>query len=138
MVQWRRAGRWAQDRIGRRGAILLFLTVLDCSYGYAIIASKLPAQKAGILILPWAVWGWLWVATGLTCLVFAFRRNDVPGYNVATALKTAWALAYLWAGLKHLPLWWLSSVVWATFAAAVMVIAGWAEPGRPGRSEGGQ
>jgi hypothetical protein len=116
-------------RLGRRGAFLCFLAVLDFSYGYALLSLSVPALRASPdLLLPVHAWGWIWVAAGAVCLSGAPLRRDWPQYAVAVALKAAWAAVYadVWI-VQHSVNSWVSVVVWASFALTVLVVASWPE-----------
>lgn len=121
------------NRIGRRGAFLLFLAMLDFVYGYALLyptptALNSTAYQFLISILPLQVWGALWIAVGLLCLIYAFMKRDAVGYGAAVFLKILWAtiffLGWLFAGVER---GYLSSVIWGSFAAILILIASWPE-----------
>jgi hypothetical protein len=119
-------------RLGHRGAFLLFLAVLDFSYGYALLSTSIAALRASPdLLLPMHAWGWIWVAAGAVCVAGApFRRDRLP-FIVAATLKTAWAAVYadIWI-VQNGTSAWVSVVVWASFALTVLVVASWPEPVR--------
>lgn len=120
--------RRATARAGRRGAFLAFLAVLDAAYGYSLLATPVALRGHLGLLLPWAVWGGLWLAAAAVCASGVFAHRDRIQYAFAAAFKTAWAVlwAYLWLA-QHVPLGWVSVVVWLVFAGAVLVVAGWPE-----------
>jgi hypothetical protein len=123
-----RAG-WLARRLGRRGAFLCFLAVLDFSYGYALLSLSVPALRASPdLLLPVAVWGWIWIAAGAVCASGAPLRRDWPQFAAAATLKAAWAAVYadIWT-VQHRTDAWVSVVVWASFALTVLVVASWPE-----------
>lgn len=117
--------------VGRRGAFLLFLALLDVLYGYSIAVSPAPQEQAYSLILPARVWAVAWIAAGVVCAASAPARRDWPGYTAAAVIKMSWAA--LWARLwivGGFPRGWVSLVVWAAFAGVVVMVAGW--PEQPG------
>ena len=120
---------WVRHRIGRRGAFLAFLALLDGIYGYYLIypPATLPIQARTFPLLPASVWGWWWVGTGVICLAGAFMRSDRVAYGFAAMLKAAWGLrfAYLW--YLGVPLAWISMTVWLVFAFIILIISGWPE-----------
>jgi hypothetical protein len=122
----------AARRLGHRGAFLLFLTVLDFAYGYALLSASVTALRASPdLILPMHTWGWIWVAAGIVCASGAAVRYDWPQFIVAATLKAAWAAVYadIWIVQQSADAW-VSVVVWATFSLAVLDVASWPEPVR--------
>ena len=126
-------------RIGRRGAALLFFTLLDFVYCFGLLDAPRPlvpfyAWMNGVL--PLAVWALGWGAVGAVCLFYAFRAYDTPAFMAAVALKVAWGLLafFGWIG-GAVARGYVSSVVWLGFAAFVFLIAGGipAAPPRPPR-----
>lgn len=120
-------------RAGRRGAFLIFLAILDASYGYALLSASVSALRAGPdLLLPMHAWGWIWVGTGAVCLTGVMSRRDWVQFVAAATLKGAWAGVYadIWI-VQHSANAWVSVVVWASFALTVLVVASWPEAVRP-------
>lgn len=120
--------------LGRRGAFLLFLTLLDWVYGYSLVfptpdTFHNPAYIFLALIVPLWVWGALWITVGTVCAVFAFRRRDAPGYAGAMFLKILWAgIFFLGWAASAVPRGYLSTAIWGAFAAVVALIATWPDP----------
>lgn len=122
-------GRLARlvNRVGRRGAFLGFLAVLDWLYGWSLIAGPLPPG----VDLPWFhpyVWGAIWIAAGVVCMLGMPARRDWPSFTVAAAIKAVWAMVYarLWLG-HHMPRAWVTMVIWLMFALVTVMIASWPE-----------
>jgi hypothetical protein len=122
----RRLWQKLKHRIGRRGAFLGFLAVLDLCYGYSLLTTP-PVLKYDLL-LPWWAWGVIWLAVGAFALSGMFFRKDWPQYTVCAVLKAAWAAlsAHLWL-IQHLPRGWVSVVIWAAFSVTVVLVGGWPE-----------
>ena len=119
-------------RVGRRGAFLAFLALLDFAYGYSLYL--VPAsQRAYDLLLPWQAWGVVWLAVGAVCAGGMVLRTgaDRLAFSLAAALKTCWAAVFVrvWL-LDHLPRGWVSVVIWLAFAAVVLLVSSWPEPPR--------
>ena len=120
--------RLAADHVGRRGGFLLFLALLDVVYGYALIRHPLAGPHPFRLLLPVGVWAGLWIAAGAACVAQAPMRRDKLAFSVQATLDAAWSA--LWAQLwivQRVPDGWLSVVIWAVFAATVVMVAGWPE-----------
>lgn len=114
-------------RIGRRGAFLGFLAILDIIYGYFITRPPAGIPPQPYPVFPAVVWGAWWLLTGAACTAGMLMKVDRVPYNMAALIKTAWGLrfAYLWyTGVQYA---WVSMVIWLCFAAVVLVISGWAE-----------
>jgi hypothetical protein len=114
-------------RVGRRGAFLLFLAILDVVFASYLLnpPAGLPAQTYPLL--PGTVWGTWWAATGVVCIFGAFLKVDRVAYGLAALLKAAWGLryAYLWyTGVSES---WAAMTVWLVFAVTVLIVAGWPE-----------
>ena len=121
------------DHVGRRGGFLLFLAILDVIYGYALIRHPLAGPHPYYELLPPRIWAGVWIAVGLACLIQAPMRHDKLAFVAAATLKAAWAAlwVHLWI-VQRFPDGWLSMVIWAVFAATVVMVAGW--PEEPPRS----
>ena len=127
-------GTWAgvRHRIGRRGAFLLFLAILDAAVGYSLLTAP-PAEIAAVhLVLPPAFWAWAWLAVGAVCAVSAFLARDRAGFALAAGLKAAWAgvTARAWL-IYHIPQGWVGVIFWLAFAITVLLISGWPEAPPP-------
>lgn len=137
--------RWWR-RIGRRGAMLLFLACLDVIYATSLAHPPAEsARNASLLyvstIAPLWCWAALWGGVGVVCLVQAFVRHDQIAFTAAMGLKVLWGLTFLLGWLfVGLDRGWVSAVVWLAFAAEVYVVSGWPEAAprtsRPARVEG--
>ena len=120
--------RWLVTRVGRRGAFLAFLAVLDLAYGYSLFAASAP-QRLVNLLLPWQAWGVIWMVVGVACLTGVFALRDRVQFTLAATLKGAWGLLYVDVWLvQGLPRGWVSVVLWLAFALTVVLVSGWPEP----------
>ena len=133
-----RGGGWLRARAaatarraGRRGAFLAFLSLLNWAYGYSLLTAPAVQRRAADLLLPWTAWGVLWTAMGFVTAAGIFARRDRVSYGAAVTFKTAWGLVQLdlWFG-HNVPRAWVGAVIWLGFAATVLIVAGWPEPGR--------
>lgn len=126
----KRVANTVRHRIGRRGAFLAFLAVLDFAYGYALLSTSvrnLAGQPDFYLSLH--TWGWVWTGVGVVCTSGIALRKDVPQFTIAASLKAVWGGLYAAAWLtQSVPKLWISVVVWWAFALTVLLIAGWPEP----------
>lgn len=117
----------ARYRVGRRGAFLLFLAVLDVLFGYSLIVAP-EAFRAVSLFLPYPVWGWIWIGVGAVCAVSSVLVRDRAAFTLAAAIKASWAavMTEVWLN-AGVPLGWRSVVFWAVFAVTVLIISSWPE-----------
>lgn len=126
-------------RIGRRGAALLFFTLLDSVYCYGLLAAPRPLVPFYAWmnrIMPLPLWAGCWGVVGVVCLFYAFRVYDTAAFMSAVALKVAWGLLALFGWLAGvIDRGYVSAAVWLGFAAFVFLIAGGipAAPRRPVR-----
>lgn len=129
------------SRIGRRGAALLFFALLDFVYCLSLLTGPRPLSPLYTwmdTLVPLPVWAVCWGATGVICLVYAFRSYDSTAFAVAVALKVAWGTNAAWGWLTDaVPLGYVSAVIWLAFAAFVHLIAGGIPP-RLRRVQGGR
>ncbi|BEL07815.1 hypothetical protein Q0Z83_060060 [Actinoplanes sichuanensis] len=125
------------SRIGRRGAALLFFTLLDTVYCIGLLTAPeplVPFYAWMAEIAPLGVWAVGWGGVGLVCLVYAFRTYDTMAFMAAVALKVAWGMLSLFGWLAgQVDRGYVSAVIWLGFAAFVFLIAGGipAAPTRP-------
>lgn len=120
-------------RVGRRGASLLFLALLDLVYALSLLAVP-PETRATagfvflVSVLPIQAWTAAWATVGLICAMQAFAWHDRVAFAAASSLKVVWGMVYLlgWA-LGDIPRGYVSAVIWLAFAGFVQVIAGWRE-----------
>jgi hypothetical protein len=118
------------ERAGHRGAFLAFLSLLDFLYGYSILTDSGPLQVYH-LILPIIVWGWIWVAMGAVLLSGVFIRRDKFHFGLSATFKCAWVAAWVNVWITQaFPRVWVSIVIWAAFAALVVVVSSWPETRR--------
>lgn len=126
------------SRVGRRGAALLFFTVLDFAYGGSLLTMPRPytpfyAWMAHLA--PLAVWAAVWLLVGAACAWYAFRLYDSLGFTAAVALKVGWGLVSLLGWVAgSVTRGWVSSMIWLAFAAFVGLIAGGIPPA-PARTD---
>jgi hypothetical protein len=120
-------------RVGRRGASLLFLALVDIVYAYSLYdVTPESRSNPGLVflaaLLPLTVWAAAWTAVGLVCAVYAFARADRLAFAAASLLKVLWGTLYLlgWA-LGVVPRGYVAAVLFLGFAGFVQVIAGWME-----------
>jgi hypothetical protein len=122
-------------RIGRRGAALLFFTLLDLICCYAILTAPrplVPFYAWMTEILPLGVWAAMWGGVGAVCLLYAFKTHDTLAFMAAVGLKIGWGLlsVFGWvAGVVDRG--YLSGVIWLAFAGFVFLIAGGIPPAPP-------
>lgn len=126
-----RAARTVALRVGRRGAFLLFLALLDFVYGWSLVyptprSLNNPTSMFLVEVLPLGVWACVWLVVGAVCLVFAFSFRDAPGFAAAMALKSMWGLLFLIGWLvADVERGYLSAVVWLAFAGLIALVVPW-------------
>ncbi|WP_045740857.1 hypothetical protein [Actinoplanes rectilineatus] len=120
------------ERIGRRGAALIFFFVLDAVYCYGLLTATRPMvafyEYMGS-VLPLVAWAAVWGAVGTVCLIYAFRTYDTVAFMAAVALKVAWGLLALFGWIAgQVDRGYVSAVIWLAFAAFVYLVAGGIPP----------
>lgn len=116
------------EHVGRRGAFLSFLSLLDVLYGYSILTVPTSPPRLHLLIPYWS-WGYVWLAAGIVLFPGIWVRRDRFFYAVAAFMKAAWAGAWVdvWVNDSSVARAWVSVLIWAAFAALVLVVSTWPE-----------
>lgn len=110
---------------------MAFLVILNFSVGYSLLATP-ASQQVHSLLIPYPVWGWLWMAAAVNAATGVFARNDRVQYSLSAMFKVAWAgvQGHIWLA-QHQPRGWVGLAVWLAFAVLILVINGWPEPSPP-------
>jgi hypothetical protein len=129
------------NRVGRRGAALLFFALLDLVYCFALARPPRPLTEPyrwPQTLLPLWVWACCWGTVGVLCLVYAFLPRDTVAFTAAASLKVLWGLLSLFGWVSGaVDRGWVSAVIWLGFALFIFLIAGGIpapEVGRRGRA----
>jgi hypothetical protein len=128
--------RWFRSflryQVGRRGAALLFFSVLDITYAFGLYYPPETNNDFYAFlgdVLPMWVWALLWAAIGVCCLINAFRVRDRVGFAAAMFVKVLWgAVALMSFVIADVDRGWVSAAIWLTAAGWVAVISSWPEP----------
>lgn len=134
------AARRAVRHVGRRGAFLLFLTLLDAALGYALVQALPFGLNTAVLYYPfvavmplpwWATWWW---ATGLLAAVAAgWHPARAAAFGAAALLKAAWATGWLVGWLSAMPAFgsgYQQAAIFGAFGGLVLLVSGWRENDR--------
>lgn len=128
--------------VGRRGAALLVFAFIDIAIGVSFLDPEtsaqtraIPTYRATLEVASLTVWAWLWLLVAATCAVGAFRQKDRLSFGAAIAIKVVWAGSFLASWILYsAPRAWLAAATWGVLAALVLLISGWPEPNKRGRS----
>jgi hypothetical protein len=124
--------------IGRRGAYLLFKSVLNIAIGLSYLFSVHVSQAYGafgflhMLDLPFWVLGIPWILTALPAIWCAFIRlphTDKWGFESLMVAPVAWSLIYFMGDiLGTQPHGWFLGVVFLGLAGATYTVSGMVSP----------
>lgn len=126
-----------RERLGRRGAILLVLAVIDFAYGISLIGPSSEAVSSASTIwrehfAPTWAWGSAWLVVGAVLTVSAFMKHDAIGYSAAIGWKIMWSLtsllSWMFGGVDR---GWIVAIIFGAFGGLVVVDAGRAEVTTP-------
>lgn len=125
--------RFLAERVGRRGAALLFFALLDAVYAVSLLAPDRTSRRTATTLFvdsvaPLWVWGLLWAAAGVVCLAHAFRMSDRVGFAAAIAIKTVWGLLFVFAGFAGVSRAYVGAAIFLCMAVWVAIISSWPEP----------
>ena len=126
--------------IGRRGAFLLFLALLDVIVALSLtrplpFGLTYPVVYGPMLeIAPINWWAGWWLLTGvLVGTAAAWHRIQPYAFGAAALIKTAWASCYVIGWVEGLPAYsrgYQTAAIFLAFAAVVLIVSGWRENGR--------
>lgn len=121
----------ALRRLGRRGAFLLTLGVLDEWYALSVPGVASTGTATGLWIAslaPLTAWTLVWAVAGVILIAGAFAEKDAFAFATAVMLKLTWAMVYLIGWAVHgVYRGWASAAVWLAFGMAVMIVSTWPE-----------
>lgn len=118
--------------IGRRGAFLLFLSMIFLVGGFNFLdrnASQLENIYPLLKAIPVEVWGWGWLVTGAVCAVGALLEGvEWASFALASFLMLSWSANYIWAWSGHtIPRPWTGLVIYGSFSLMITLVSGWRE-----------
>lgn len=130
---YRKLREYGHREIGRRGSVLIVHSLLFIGVGQAYITAAIPSSSPALKVLtdvaPLWVWGWIWILSGLTCIVAGLRRSFQPlGFFAGTSVFLLWGYVSFmtWVtGYAHLG--WYTGLIWTGFAFILIRISGWHE-----------
>jgi hypothetical protein len=132
--------RHAARHVGRRGAFLLFLALVDVVLGYGLTQplplglSAAAVYKPFTDILPLTVWAWWWLTVGAACAAAALYHTIRPvAFGLAAMMKAAWSIGYLAGWHDKLPLYargYQTAAIFVTLAGVVLLVSNWRENGQ--------
>lgn len=126
-------------KVGRRGSYLLFLALLDFLFGYSLMTTPAVEARLTDLILPYKVWGVIWIIVGAFCLWQAFVKLDRLAYSLSVTLSAIWGVVMLisWYHSQIDPNGWITGVIFLAFGLLTGIVSYWPEhhaiPEREGR-----
>jgi hypothetical protein len=126
--------------VGRRGATLILLALVDFAIGYSVYNAYDDGRDSLYLgqrvLLPLEVWGVLWWVVACILLITAFTRRDAVGFAVGIGIKSAWCLAYAigWI-IEDQPRAWISVIIWAGITVWLRIVSAWPEEVSPWNSQ---
>lgn len=132
----------SRHRIGRRGASLLFLALLDAVYGAGLaflgsVGRANPTYQFIGKVAPLETWATVWWLVGAVCLTQAFMLRDQVAFGLAVCLKLTWGGLTLLGWMLHdLPRGYVSAAIWLAFGGWLFIISGWSEEPEHGRDGG--
>jgi hypothetical protein len=123
--------RWIKSKalytVGHRGAFLLLLGLAFIAYGLGVAFTDF-FNRYPYIFVPWELWAWIWVATGITCLIGAFRFVDRMSFAIASCVSCLWAAKWFYVEL-HLPSsgTWTTGALWLVIAGIIAIVSTWPE-----------
>lgn len=137
MSPYRIRSPFTHQRIGRRGAFLLTLSVVDALLGWSLLDEPpgLYGQLTLLRHIPQDLLGSLWITAAALAFAFAFAKRsdlDVFGFVASYLPPMIFGGIFLlsWWPINQLPpgTGVRSAVVYWGYALLVVIAAGWPEP----------
>jgi hypothetical protein len=128
---------WVWRRVGRRGATLILLGLIDLTFAYSYLNPGPPQYRSPATLFlqtvaPLWFWALLWAGVGVIVLQQAFQDNDKVGYSSAVVLKVLWALLHTGGTLfADLHRGYVVAMLWLVLSGWVYIISTWPEPTWP-------
>lgn len=146
---------WVFRFFGRRGLALLYFGGLLALIGLGVLlqpqsrftpppGSTDAPRVTPLTLLDHPMLGLLWIAAGLAAIVGSTLRkarggSDAWAFNSLLAPPFLWFLGHVWSFVAWLmsggdlgrATGWVSAVVWFSFSAFIILIAGWPDPDDP-------
>lgn len=119
-------------RIGRRGAILLYLSFVAALQALVMLQPvddhTSPLHLFANEIVPLAAWAGLWAASAVVAGVNAFRLHDRYGFAAMGAMSILWGLVSLGGYLTGAVHWgYRPAAIWLGVAGMTFIVATWPE-----------
>jgi hypothetical protein len=119
--------------IGRRGFVIILLSIIEITLGSATIATPQPLYQnlAFVTLVSPSVWGGIQILLGVLALIFAPLRTgrDKVGFQLLFIPPMIWGFAYL--GSVILGDWPLdlvsglrATVIWAGYGLMILIVSG--------------
>lgn len=124
----------SNSRLGVRGSALLTLGLFHCLYSIQQLwpdnlwLDRGDTQWRSEHLFTSEVFGVIWAAVGIVCVISSFFRRDAAGYAGTVALFAFWAMTEIgaWAD-GQAPRGYLSAATWATFGILTLILSRIAE-----------
>ena len=125
-----------QNRLGRRGAMLLLLGLVHILIGVGVfIRPPVTTRGSFLTLVPEPIQAAAWVLCGIVAVVWAFRRLDYLGWlalYVMPSLRVltyagAWAVYIISGGTDGAENAWYTAVLHLPLILAVLICSGWRE-----------
>lgn len=125
---FRRISKFLLYSIGHRGFFLLLLGLAFVFYGVSVIRQPGAYAIYPYRFIPWDVWGWIWVGTGITSFIGVPRVLDRSSFLIATTVSALWSIRWFYVAhsLPHANLW-STGLTWAVITGIILIVSTWPE-----------
>lgn len=125
---WQRIIRFVFYSIGHRGSFLLLLGLAFIFYGVSVIRQPYAYAIYPYGLVPWDVFGYFWIGSGLTSFIGAFQKVDRWSFLIATIISAGWSIRWFYVSfhLPHTDLW-STGLTWTVITGIILIISTWPE-----------
>lgn len=127
-MSWQGFKNYVAYKIGHRGSFLFLLALAFTFYGIGVIKQNAAYDIYPYRYISWDEWGYVWIATGITAFVGAFRRHDRISFTVATIISALWTVRWVSVSFmdRNASIW-STALTWLVITGIIVIISTWPE-----------
>src|SRR3954454_4421362 len=127
-MRWQKIRNYLAYTIGHRGSFLMLLALAFTFYGIGVIKQNSVYDTYPYRFISWDVWGYVWIATGITALIGAFRIHDRVSFMASTIISGLWTVRWFVVSIRdpHASVW-STALTWVVITGIILIVSTWPE-----------